>query len=305
MQAKLNTKFRNMSDISSIQPERLIKYRISEDKFAAEVLLPGVSYTDFDQKIGGKMNPWSIAKLFECLRYSVLLHGFGYFDRLKDDEHSMFMASSTYRVTDQGNLLNTRTHWGMNFPMYASIEIIYSGTSAFTFEVKVSDFNTGASLMSGYFTFVYVDFRTRKPALFPDWYNNVKSAKKFGPPLPRLPTPEIPQSVFQYEVCAYYSDIDQNGHVNQSVYVKWCTDAGTEAAVKGRYQGFTDNIGKYPLDTLEVKYIGEGMVEDNFVVNTWQDKQSPLVLYFAITKENKLTFVGRFKFRSSEYGARL
>jgi len=42
-------------DIADTQPERLIKHRVSEDGFEAEVLLPGFAYTDFDKKIGGKL----------------------------------------------------------------------------------------------------------------------------------------------------------------------------------------------------------------------------------------------------------
>jgi hypothetical protein len=51
----MESKFSHLPDIKTIQPDRLIKYRVSEDKFSAEVLLPGLSYTDFDQKIGGKI----------------------------------------------------------------------------------------------------------------------------------------------------------------------------------------------------------------------------------------------------------
>ena len=56
----MENKFAGLPGIETIQPERLIKYRISKDKFAAEVLLPGFAYTDFDQKIGGEYDHWSI-----------------------------------------------------------------------------------------------------------------------------------------------------------------------------------------------------------------------------------------------------
>jgi len=49
----MESRFAGLPPISTIQPDRLIKYRVTEDGFAAEVLLPGFSYTDFDQKIGG------------------------------------------------------------------------------------------------------------------------------------------------------------------------------------------------------------------------------------------------------------
>ncbi|XP_060589769.1 uncharacterized protein LOC132744969 isoform X6 [Ruditapes philippinarum] len=301
----MESKFSHLPDIKTIQPDRLIKYRVSEDKFSAEVLLPGLSYTDFDQKIGGKMNLWSMAKLFECIRYAVLPYGFGHFDRLKDDEHSIFMASTAYHISEYGNTLNTRPHWGLNFPMYTTLDIIYSGSSAFCFEIKLTNYENKKLLMSARMTFVYIDYKTRKPAPFPGWYIEAKKLKSFGPALPRLATPEIPGNAFQYEVTSCYSDIDHNGHVNQSIYVKWCTDAGTEAALKGLYSGFTENIGKYPLDNLEIKYIGEGFVEENFVINTWQDKVSPLILHFAITKQGELTIVAKFSYKTADIGARL
>ena len=251
------------------------------------------------------MNLWSMAKLFECIRYAVLPYGFGHFDRLKDDEHSIFMASTAYHITEYGNTLNTRPHWGLNFPIHAALDIIYSGTSAFCFEIKVSEYANGKSLMSAEMTFVYIDYKTRKPTPFPGWYIEAKKLKSFGPAQPRLVTQEIPENAFQYEVMSSYSDIDHNGHVNQSVYVKWCTDAGTEAALKGLYSGFTGNIGKYTLDSLEIKYIGEGLVDENFVINTWQDKVSPQVLHFAITKHGKLTIVAKFTYKTTEVGSRL
>ena len=43
----------SLPDIATIQPDRLIKYRISEDRFSGEVLLPGLWYTDFDPVFEG------------------------------------------------------------------------------------------------------------------------------------------------------------------------------------------------------------------------------------------------------------
>lgn len=255
--------------------------------------------------ISGKMNLWSMSKLFECIRYAVLAHGFGHFDRLKDAEHSIFMASTAYHMTDSGNRLNTRPHWGMKFPLHAALNIIYAGSSAFSFEVTLTNHTTGETLITACMTFVYVDYKTRRPAKFPAWYEKLKTKKIFGPALPRLKTPEIPEKVFQYQVRSMYSDIDHNGHVNQSIYVKWCTDAGTEAASKGQYSGFTDNIGSYPLDSLEINYIGEGMVDEDFDIKTWQDKEVPLILYFAILKQGKLAFVAKFTYKACDVSARL
>ena len=63
-----------LPDISTIQPDRLIKYRISEDRFSAEVLLPGLWYTDFDKKLGGKIVHF--IHHYSACKISHLLHNF-------------------------------------------------------------------------------------------------------------------------------------------------------------------------------------------------------------------------------------
>ncbi|XP_052805340.1 uncharacterized protein LOC128234841 [Mya arenaria] len=297
----MDTKFSDQPDLESIQPERLIKYRVSDDGFAAEVLLPGFTYTDFDQKIGGKLNLWSLAKVFEAIRFTVLPKGFGHFPRLKDDGHSMFMASALYKVTDKGNEVTSHSYWGLHTPFLANLKIFYAGTSAFSFNILLSDYRSGETLVKAEMSFVYVDFKTRKPCPFPDWYNQLKEGQELTKPSERLVTPDIPHEAFKFDLQSAFSDIDHNGHVNQSVYVKWCTDAGTEAALKGHYSGFKGNIGTYPMNTFELKYVGEVLANEPVVISTWQDKDNHLVLHFVISKESKVAVVAKFIFLSLEY----
>ncbi|KAH3705059.1 uncharacterized protein LOC127860371 isoform X4 [Dreissena polymorpha] len=301
----MEDKFSHLPDISTTQPDRLIKYRVSDDGFAAEVLLPGFSYTDFDRKIGGKLNLWSVAMVFQCIRYTVLEKGFGHFNRLKDANHSIFMAGTSYEFTDKGNALRTLNLWGLKQPMIARLRIIHAGTSSFTFEINLNLHKTGESLITSCMTFVYVDYRTRKSVSFPDWYNTVKPKQIFLQAPSRLVTPLVPQDAFKFEVFAAFSDMDFNGHVNQSVYVKWCTDAGTEAAIKGHYSGFSGNIGRYPISKFKVKYIGEGFVNDKFEICTWQDKVQPLRLHFVFIKDRVVNIVVELCFKSLEIDAKL
>ncbi|WAR05071.1 hypothetical protein MAR_020440 [Mya arenaria] len=301
----MDSKFSGLPDLRTIQPGRLIKYRISDDGFAAELLLPGLTYTDFDQKIGGKMNLWSLAKLFESIRYVVLPNGFCHYNRLKDVGHSIFNAETSYHLSDKGNKLKAQTHWGTNYLMHAHLKVFYAGTSAFSFEIIVREHETGDFLAKALLTFVYVDFKTRRPATFPDWFNKLKENQHFGPPSPRLARPSIPLDAYKFEIQAAFSDIDFNGHVNNSIYIKWCTDAGTEAALKGHYSGFSENIGKYPMDVFEIKYLGEGVVSDVFEILTWQDQENPFVLHFVFTKNEKVSVVVRFQYKSLQFSAKL
>ncbi|KAK3607793.1 hypothetical protein CHS0354_031290 [Potamilus streckersoni] len=43
----------NICVVSGLQPDRLIKHYVSDDACRAEVVLPGIWYTDFDRNIGG------------------------------------------------------------------------------------------------------------------------------------------------------------------------------------------------------------------------------------------------------------
>ena len=251
------------------------------------------------------MTIWSVAKLFESIRYTVLRQGFAYYDRFIDNDHSIFMASTEYRFKDGAMGLKAKTHWGIHFPMYVFLNVIYAGTSSFTFDCILYNHATGEELMAGNLTFVYVNFMTRKPAKFPDWYNQCKKSRKFGPPITRLQTPDIPKHAFAFEVRSSYSDLDFNGHVNQSIFVKWCSDAGSEAAICGYLPDFKTEIGKYPESRIRLKYVGEGMVDQYFVIYAWQDENLPLTINFVITRERKIIFVAIFSYSSAYTLAKL
>ena len=47
---------------------------------------------------------------------------------------------------------------------------------------------------------------------------------------------------------------------------------------------------------MEVKYVGEGILDDEFVVNTWQDKEMPFTIHFVAAEQGKVSFVGRFSY---------
>ena len=247
----------------------------------------------------GKWTLWSVVKVFEAIRYVALPAGFAYYERFRDKDHSIFMAGTIYRVSKEANNLRARTHWGRNFPLYAELKVFYVGKSSFSFEILLRNYKTAVEICSAVLTFVFVEFKSRRPVPFPTWFREKcleRHDLRNGTPPPRLSTTEGPSDVFKYETKAMFSDIDFNGHVNQSVYVRWCTDAGAEAATNGFYRDFKQDIGFYDIEKMEVKYIGEGMIDEEFVVMTWQDDIIPLTIHFIIMKQGKPAFVGRFSY---------
>ena len=237
-------------------------------------------------------------KVFEAIRYVALPAGFAYYERFRDDEHSIFMAGTTYRISKEANSLRAKSHWGRNFPLHAALKVIYVGKSSFSFVIHLRDYKTDTEIWSATLTFVFVDFKSRRPVPFPAWFKEkcLELDLVNGSPPSRLSTLKYPPKIFKYETKAMFSDIDFNGHVNQSVYVRWCTDAGAEAAVNGFYRDFNQDIGFYDIEKLEVRYIGEGMIDDEFSVMTWQDDVMPRTLNFQITKLGKPAFVAKFSY---------
>ena len=110
-----------------------------------------------------------------------------------------------------------------------------------------------------------------------------------------------PPSSYKYFVKALHSDIDGNGHVNQAVFIKWCCDAATDAALNGAFQDFKHNMKAYNVEKVEVKYVREGLANEEYVVETWQDeKLLRTAADFVISRrDSTVVFMGRFTYNSA------
>ncbi|KAK3607795.1 hypothetical protein CHS0354_031292 [Potamilus streckersoni] len=282
--------------MSEYQPDRLIKSRVSEDRSSGEVILPGLWYTDFDRKIGGKWTLWSIAKTFEAVRYALFFNGFINYYALREENHSIFMAGTLYEMFPAIHKLNAKKHWGPLYPIRATMCVSHAGDTSLTLDIVIYDCTTKEKLASCLTKFVYVNLLTRKAVLLPPWiYKMTINVDESSPRTISKPQQlKIPSDCFQFTVCSLFSDTDNNGHVNHSTYVRWCSDAASVAATTGNYSNFKMEIGSYSLERLEVYYIGELVVGDEAVVNTWQDDSDFRKLYFAITKDSRRIFNAQF-----------
>ncbi|KAL3836672.1 hypothetical protein ACJMK2_022094 [Sinanodonta woodiana] len=291
--AKVKT---NTQVITEYQPDRLIKFRVNEAGSSGEVIFPGLWYTDFDRKIGGKWTLWSITKTFEAVRYALFFNGFIKYYTLRDENHSIFMVGSLYEMFPAIHKLNAKKHWGPLYPIRASMCVSHVGDTSLTLDIVLFDCTTEEKLASCLTKFVYVDLLTRKPGQLPSWmYMMTKNVDESSPRTMSKPQQlNIPSDCFQFKVFAVFSDTDSNEHVNHSTYVRWCSDAASVAATTGNYSNFKMDIGSYSLEILEGYYIGELVVGDEAVVNTWQDENDYRKLYFAITKDSRRIFNAQF-----------
>ena len=239
--------------------------------------------------------------MFESMRNVVIPAGFCYYEELNDENHAFFVVNTTYNVTKDGNKICVHNNWGKHSPIIGIGRIVYIGTSSLTIALTMFDYKTGVQLCSCLLSFVYVDIASRKSVKLPTWFR--ESVSKIphlqnARPAPRFGDFSVPPNIYKYNVKALHSDIDYNGHVTQSVYVKWCNDAGTDAAVNGFYFDFQENISNYDIEKMEVSYIGEVLVNDEIVVGTWQEDGNKKKLGFAMSTKRGPVFAARFTYFS-------
>ena len=249
----------------------------------------------------GRWSLWSIANIFESTRVIFFNAGFCYYEKLHDQDHSFYVVNTTYHLTHAANKLRASIHWGKYSPIFGTVRIVYVGKSSFTFDTILYDYKTGAQLCSLLLTFVYIDKNTRRSAQFPEWVREAASKLSFlrdARPPDRLEDIPVAPRAHKYTTKALHSDIDGNGHVNQAVFIRWCSDAEIDAVSKNVYRGFKEDTDIYYIEKIEVKYVREGLVNEQYVVETWQDGKSPLIIHFVISKDNDTVFVARFTYGS-------
>ncbi|XP_053409272.1 uncharacterized protein LOC123561343 isoform X3 [Mercenaria mercenaria] len=297
------SKFSHLPDISTIQPDRLIKYRVSEDRFSAEVLLPGLSYTDFDQKIGGKVHLPSLAKICECVRSVAFTKGFTYFsERHRKTGVVVFVVCQLFSFTREAHYLRKWNNFGLNKPQRFLLHLSQAGKTSYT--TNIDWFDSNNKKIGNFLTkHVAVDEKTRRPVALPEYFfKDIQShfANIQTQTMEKVELPKIPSKAFCLNVKALYSDCDENDHVNQSIYLEWCSDVASEVAVNGHFSFFKKHTEFYPLKSMEMYYNGEGLLKDELAVNVWECETDNACLLFAIQKESSIIFHMKMTFYKDE-----
>ncbi|XP_060589766.1 uncharacterized protein LOC132744969 isoform X3 [Ruditapes philippinarum] len=289
----MESKFSHLPDIKTIQPDRLIKYRVSEDKFSAEVLLPGLSYTDFDQKIGGKIHFPALAKICESVRFVTFSKDFTYFARRHRNTGAvLFVVSQMFSFTHAAHNLRGKNHYGINKPQRFLCYLSHAGKTSYT--TNMDWFDSDNCKIGSFMTkHVAADVNTRRPVPLPDYFfKDIESHFSHIKPqtMDKADIPIIPSNAYQLNIRVLYSDCDDNYHVNQATYLKWCSDAASEGAENGYFSYFKNFIELYPVKDMKIYYSGEGLVKDELVVHVWECKKDASCLEFAILKQENVIF---------------
>lgn len=219
------------------------------------------------------MSIWSLGKLFESLRWQGLAHGLGHYNEIFGSKSAYFVASQSIYLSKEINDICYEKEFGVKRPFRAVLYISHVGRTSFTLSFDLFDDQSGLKLGSNMIVLVRVDKTIRKPVTLPinDFKNvNEYLQKIINGTIDRTAMPIIPSTAFQHKIKALHSDSDMNGHVTQTTYPKWCSDAAAMGAHKGHFSYFKKHIDLYPLKCMEFHFIGETAVNDIVTVHVWE-----------------------------------
>jgi acyl-CoA thioesterase FadM len=232
--------------------------------------------------------------------FSKGLKGYNFFlDSLRITGVIVFVVGQLFTFTQEAHYLCKRSQFGhLKFLLHWS----HAGKTSYT--TNVDWFDTNNQKIGSFLTkHIAADAETRRPvALSDDFFQNIQAhfATIHPRTIEKVPLPIIPDKAYSLNVRALYSDCDDNNHVNQATYLKWCSDAASAGAIAGHFSIFKKHIELYPLKSMELYYSGEGYLNDELVVNVWECPHVNSSLAFAIVKERSIIFHMNMSFYSNQ-----
>ena len=230
--------------------------------------------------VSGKLYLWSLAKMFEASRVIALWTLLGLIVRTPDS--SIFIANAVYEITPYfyEKQFNYNNSFGKNIPIKIVIYISAIGKTSYTNVTEWIDLDTGKLVARMFTKFVHVSTATRKPKPIPDVFKNsiehhLKSLKDVVQ-LERGKPISVSENVFIFKIKPLHSDCDSNNHINQAIYVRWCSDAGSAAALNGSLKQYTKHIERYRVKSMDAHHLGEAVVGDIVDVCVWESGRTEL-----------------------------
>lgn len=174
--------------------------------------------------------------------------------------------------------------------LQATIKLEEIGDSSLTFSETLIDSNNKEVLVERLLKETILDGTSRRQAKFPDWYiekySHIKGKGKY-PSLSKVTIPRFPVDCFSQSVVLRQSDTDYNRHTNFTVYIKFCMDCATEAAINGYLIHYKEDMCKFPTETVKIDFIGESYAGDTLTTCMWQDGDDIQKFRFIILKGKK------------------
>ncbi len=234
----------------------------------------------------GNVNLWGLAKLFECIRVIALLHpDFMDWTSLYH-EYTLFVVVCNFKIDRQ--FYQRTKNMRFRTPIKLSVEVRGMTKTSLLCHSIIKDANSDQIFATLDFRYVLVDKKTRKGRSPPEWFrlkygalvapdSLVKSLHFYPPNVPNDPA-------FVYPIRVAFSDIDQNGHTNNSTYIRYCSDCAVSAATLGKLSNFKHDIAQRRAKSMQLFYAQETTVNEWLRVSVWQQDDRN-TLYFQVYRD--------------------
>ncbi|CAH1772957.1 unnamed protein product [Owenia fusiformis] len=256
-----------------------LQVKMNPEKTRAEVILPGLSYDDFDRT--GNV---SLTKLLARISSTQMLFELGnehsdFWMLINSSPALFFVRSMKYRINEE--LYSMKKH-GPDHTFVCIWQAISTGISSRYLRYDLT--LNGKEMVTLFGQDVYVSKETKRPTRLPEWYRNkVKTAN--GTAKRNMAQLIRPIQAFQYNMVVTPSDIDMYNHVTNSAYIRYCLDAGYQAGISGFYRNLPGDIAQYRCKEIEQLYDGESNLGEELCVYTWDTEEEKDTLYFQIANE--------------------
>ncbi|XP_033733113.1 uncharacterized protein LOC117322359 [Pecten maximus] len=274
----------------------MAQYVINQmDTFHGDVSFIGIPYEAFERT--GHWSLWGVVRMFEAARLIGLYNGLFYYKSMEGKGIGLVVITQAVRLSPD---LHRDYSLFKTLKQRYVLDIVEVGRRSFSFVTRLTNEETGQFLGEILLKYVLIDRSTRKsiplPEAFLEKYSkHTKKEIKFR----KLSIPSCPdmgKNVFKLKVLPLHSDTDRNNHVNQSGYFRFCIDCATDAALAGNYRHFTSDMCWYPVLEMNVYHANESLVNEELVVNTWQDNEDFRLIFFIIKRKDTVLFKASFLF---------
>eukprot|EP00058_Branchiostoma_floridae_P015538 XP_002601026.1 hypothetical protein BRAFLDRAFT_96938 [Branchiostoma floridae] len=144
---------------------------------------------------------------------------------------------------------------------------------------------------------VYVDISTRQPIVLPQHLR--LKGKGLRPTFDLSPvSPNTP--MYSHKFSIVESDIDGNGHTNQSVFIRLCSDTAVLGTKAGCYPSLSGDVLKYRVKKIAMLFQEESLVGDMLEVQSWEISSKPVSLEFLVKRGQDCIVRCSFEFFAGE-----
>ncbi|XP_069119943.1 uncharacterized protein [Argopecten irradians] len=270
-----------------------------------DIIIHGLPTVFFDRT--NNLSVWSIVELFLTAEHPPQSVIFCSRPDLYQNGHMMaFVVQISCSLTPSVHLISKYQKPEIKLAMSTSLHHI--GNTSYSMLTTMSNQDTKEKLGDFFIKFVLVDRGTRKSSPIPkSFLVQLKDRSLFDANRPyQMPAiPEMPKSIFDITVTPRHSDLDVNQHVTTHRYIQFFTDCATEAAQRGFYKHFNDDMCRYPVEKYDITLLGESKVGDTLRVCTWQDSKDMKNIYFSCLKASSCVMKAVFVYGTDKMAPKI